>query len=111
MEPFETTSHIDLPAHSAPLGLAFVPKEWPAEMRADLLVAFHGSWNRSIPTGYKIVRMQVDENGNYVESHDFLSGWLGEEKLGRPVDIKIHSGEAYISDDFAGIIYRLTYIQ
>ena len=52
-------SFIDLPAHSAPLGLAFFPEEWPQEFRYHLLVAFHGSWNRTEPTGYKVVRYQA----------------------------------------------------
>ncbi|MEK7162473.1 MAG: PQQ-dependent sugar dehydrogenase, partial [Patescibacteria group bacterium] len=61
------SSHIDIPAHSAPLGLAFFPEEgWPEEYWHNLLVAYHGSWNRSEPTGYKIVRYKLDEQGNYL---------------------------------------------
>jgi len=104
-------SHIDLPAHSAPLGLAFIPEEgWPEEFRHDLLVAFHGSWNRSDPTGYKIVRFELDENGNVTGQSDFISGWLtdDDESLGRPVDMLLQpGGTGYISDDKAGVIYRL----
>lgn len=111
MEPFETPSHIDIPAHSAPLGLAFIPDSWPTEYRNDLLVAYHGSWNRSIPTGYKIVHMKFDANGTYESTADFITGWLDTEKkaLGRPVDILFaKNGTAYISDDKAGVVYRLT---
>src|SRR3989344_3051097 len=58
-------SHIDLQAHSAPLGLALIPEEgWPEEYWYDLLVAYHGSWNRSDPTGYKVVRFKLDAQGN-----------------------------------------------
>ncbi|MEK7487788.1 MAG: PQQ-dependent sugar dehydrogenase, partial [Patescibacteria group bacterium] len=47
-------SFIDIPAHSAPLGLAFFPEEgWPQEYWYNLLVAYHGSWNKREPTGYK----------------------------------------------------------
>ena len=53
-------SFIDIPAHSAPLGLAFFPEEWPKEYRYNLLVAYHGSWNRTAPTGYKVVRFKLD---------------------------------------------------
>lgn len=118
-------SHIDIPAHSAPLGLAFFPppsadlrsgKGWPEEFRDDLLVAYHGSWNRSEPTGYKIVRFLLDEQGNQTgPEEDFISGWLppgggSEGALGRPVDIlMLADGSMYISDDKAGVIYRLTY--
>ncbi len=113
MEPFETPSYIDIPAHSAPLGLAFFPEEgWPAEYRHDLLVAYHGSWNRTVPTGYKVVRFHLDARGNYLGAEDFITGWLvGERKaLGRPVDVSIEPGGViYISDDKAGLIYRVVY--
>lgn len=110
MEPFETPSHIDIPAHSAPLGLAFIPNSWPAEYHDDLLVVYHGSWNRSVPTGYKIVRMKLDVNGMYESTTDFITGWLDTDQkaLGRPVAILFDAnGIAYISDDKAGAIYRL----
>lgn len=103
---------IELPAHSAPLGLAFVtPNEWPSQWKNDLLIAYHGSWNRSEPTGYKIVKFKVDKNGKLSETSDFITGWLSENKkkvYGRPVDLKFGSdGALYISDDAAGIIYKL----
>jgi glucose/arabinose dehydrogenase len=63
-------SFIDIPAHSAPLGLAFFPAEWPQEFRHNLLVAFHGSWNRTVPTGYKVVRYKLDAAGNFVDLED-----------------------------------------
>ena len=115
MEPFETPSAIDIPAHSAPLGLAFVPENsrWPEEYRGDLLVAYHGSWNRSVPTGYKVVRIPFDESGNPASTPmDFITGFLTKtgEALGRPVDLKFGpDGNLYISDDKAGVIYKVTY--
>lgn len=114
MEPFETPSHIDIPAHSAPLGLAFIPEEgWPEDMRRNLLVAYHGSWNRTVPAGYKIVRYKLDENGKYMGEEDFMTGWLTSEgALGRPVDIlALPGGILYISDDKAGVVYRVAYRQ
>lgn len=120
-EPLETPSHIDLRAHSAPLGLAFIPEEgWPEEYWYDLLVAYHGSWNRTEPTGYKIVRFKLDAHGNYegVDStgsplgEDFISGWLASDNraLGRPVHILVQPGGVmYISDDKAGVIYKVVY--
>ncbi len=108
----KAASFIDLPAHSAPLGLAFIPEEgWPQDYWYDLLVAFHGSWNRSEPTGYKIMRLKLDEKGNYEGAEDFISGWLTSKgtKLGRPVDILVLSGgTAYITDDSSGVIYKLS---
>jgi glucose/arabinose dehydrogenase len=111
-EPAAAPSHIDIPAHSAPLGLAFFPEEgWPREFHNNLLVAFHGSWNRSEPTGYKIVRYRLDGEGRYLEVKDFVSGWLTGNgiSLGRPVDIMIRpDGTIFVSDDKAGVIYRIT---
>src|SRR3989339_283734 len=106
-------SYIDLPAHVAPLGFAFIPHSegWPEYMWGDLLVAYHGSWNSTKPVGYKVVRLDFDAEGNYVGSYDFVSGWLTDDgALGRPVDILVEpDGVMYISDDKAGVIYRLVY--
>ncbi|KKQ42380.1 MAG: L-sorbosone dehydrogenase [Parcubacteria group bacterium GW2011_GWE2_37_8] len=105
------SSYIDIPAHSAPLGLAFFPEEgWPEEYWHNLLVVYHGSWNRTEPTGYKIARYKLDSQGNYFSEEDFISGWLQSDgtALGRPVDILIQPGGVmYISDDKAGVIYRI----
>ncbi|OGG58333.1 hypothetical protein A2853_00230 [Candidatus Kaiserbacteria bacterium RIFCSPHIGHO2_01_FULL_55_17] len=113
MEPFETPSRIDIPAHSAPLGLAFVPEEgWPEEWWYDALVAYHGSWNRSVPTGYKIVRFPLDAHGNPEgPAVDFMTGFMNENGavIGRPVDILVEpGGTMYVSDDRAGAIYRIS---
>lgn len=105
------SSYFDLPAHSAPLGLAFFPQTgWPEEYRNDLLVAYHGSWNRTVPTGYKLVRFHLNNQGVLQGQEDFVTGWLTQDNLalGRPVDILIRDGSIFISDDKAGIIYRLT---
>lgn len=105
--------HITFQAHSAPLGLAFIPDSWPKEYRGDLLVSYHGSWNRSEPTGYKVARFdlntQFDSNGE----SDFITGFLqGDGALGRPVDLLFDpQGKLYISDDKAGVIYRASVSQ
>ena len=91
-------------------GLAFPWKRgWPPEYRHHLLVSYHGSWNRSVPTGYKVVRYKLDEKGNYLGVEDFITGWLTPSgALGPPVDILIkNNGEMYISDDKAGVVYRV----
>lgn len=105
-------SAIDIPAHSAPLGLAFVPQDsnWPIEYRGNLLVSYHGSWNRSSPTGYTVVRYVFDKNMNLIYTEDFISGWLTTDgsALGRPVDLLFDSaGALYISDDKANLIYKV----
>ncbi|MFZ2310132.1 MAG: PQQ-dependent sugar dehydrogenase [Patescibacteria group bacterium] len=110
-EPFEKASQIDLQAHSAPLGLAFTPNSWPTEYKNNLLVAFHGSWNRSVATGYKVVRLILDDAGKSIKQEDFISGWLsGSSAFGRPVDVIFDQvGNLYISDDKAGVIYKVFY--
>lgn len=96
-------------AHSAPLGLAFIDRPgWPKDWQGDLIVAFHGSWNRSAPTGYKLVRLDVE--GTKVRAqHDLVTGWLsGGRVSGRPVDVVFGPDDAlYVSDDRAGMIYRV----
>lgn len=107
----KTPSYIDLQAHSAPLGLAFVTSDgWPADYKDNLIVAFHGSWNRTVPTGDKLVRIRLDKQGNYLGTEDFITGWLQPSgtKLGRPVGIILRSdGNMYVSDDSSGGIYRI----
>lgn len=90
------TPRVMLPAHTAPLGLAFY--------KDDLLVAMHGSWNSSVPVGYKIVKVNVKTG----EIEDFVTGWLSDGRvLGRPVDILVSGEKIYISDDKAGVVYQL----
>lgn len=99
----------NIQAHSAPLGLVFINSpQFPDSWQGDLLVAYHGSWNRTIPTGYKIVRLDVE--GEKINSQeDFLTGFLqGSTSLGRPVDVIFdQAGSLYISDDKAGNIYKI----
>lgn len=107
------SSFIDYQAHAAPLGLAFIPQSWPKQYQNDLLVAMHGSWNRSVPTGYKIVLFKLDAVGNYLGAEDFITGWLdGNSALGRPVDLLFdQQGNLFISDDKAGVIYKVRVIR
>lgn len=110
-EPDMIPSYIDLQAHSAPLGLSFIPEEgWPEDHWYNLLVSYHGSWNRTEPTGYKIARIKLDSKGKYLGTEDFITGWLDEKgkKNGRPADIQVvPGGTVYISDDNEGKIYKL----
>lgn len=113
MEPLESPAKIDIPAHSAPLGLSFIPGEgWPKEYAGDLLVAYHGSWNRSVATGYKIVRYNF-EDGKLLGTEDFLTGFLEEITLyGRPADVlALPNGVILVSDDRAGRIYKINYVK
>ncbi len=104
---------VELQAHSAPLGLAFYDgARFPPSYRGSLFVAFHGSWNRKEPTGYKIVRIPFDENGVSGGVEDFVWGWLTPdgEKRGRPAGVvAAPDGSLFISDDAAGVVYRVVY--
>lgn len=100
--------YLKMQAHSAPLGLRFLTeKNIPPEYKGSLLIAYHGSWNRSDKTGYKVVRARVAPTGEIVID-DFATGWLSEgEVWGRPVDIITGArGAVYVSDDKAGAVYR-----
>ncbi|HEB02582.1 MAG TPA: sorbosone dehydrogenase family protein [Nitrospirae bacterium] len=105
-------SVIDIQAHSAPLGLRFYDGDmFPDEFHGALFIAFHGSWNRDVPTGYKIVLARTRDNVPTGIYEDFITGWLkGETNSGRPVDLILDpAGALLISDDYAGVIYRVTY--
>jgi len=103
---------VQMQAHSAPLGMAFYEAtEFPADYRNSLYVAFHGSWNRSVPTGAKIVRVKLDDKGQPTGgAEDFITGWQNAngKRWGRPAGIAIgNDGSMYISDDMGGVIYRV----
>lgn len=103
---------LTMQAHSAPLGITFLDRAtaFPDEYRGDALVAFHGSWNRDIPTGAKVVRIRVAD-GKPVAVEDFLVGWQGADgkRWGRPVDVLvIGDGSVLVSDDQSGRIYRVS---
>jgi glucose/arabinose dehydrogenase len=96
-------------AHNAPLGITFINASgWPAGYERTALVALHGSWNRSTPDGYKVVSLHWTGNG--IEERDFLTGFYQDgDVAGRPVDVaQGPDGAIYISDDYAGAIYRVT---
>ncbi len=103
---------ITFQAHSAPLGMAFYTgTAFPADYQGDAFVSYHGSWNRSVPTGDKVVRVQV-QNGRPVGIDDFVTGWqlADGSRWGRPVSIVMTpDGALLISDDMGGKIWRVAY--
>jgi len=102
---------ITFTAHSAPLGIAFYTGSmFPADYQGDAFVAYHGSWNRSVPTGVKVVRVHV-QNGLAVSIEDFVVGWISTNPYwGRPVGLLVMpDGALLISDDASGRIWRVSY--
>ena len=98
-------------AHSAVLGITFLDQatQLPADMRGDALAAFHGSWNRDVPTGDKIVRIHI-VNGQPVSYDDFVTGWQlpNGSRWGRVADVMVAGdGSLLITDDQAGAVYRV----
>tara|TARA_B100001559_G_C16487616_1_gene616825 strand:+ start:1001 stop:2113 length:1113 start_codon:yes stop_codon:yes gene_type:complete len=103
---------LELGAHVAPTGISFYEGNmFPKEMTNNLFIVLHGSWNRSEKVGYKVLRVELDENENVISSSDFISGWLKNGKVsGRPsAPLVISDGSFLLSDDKANVIYRITY--
>jgi len=102
---------VKLDAHVASLGMKFYTGNmFPREYRNQILIAEHGSWNRTKRIGYRIslVRFNKDSTTTYTR---FAEGWLqGETPWGRPVDLlQLKDGSLLVSDDFGDAVYRITY--
>ena len=106
-----------LGAHVASIGMHFYTgTQFPPGYRGNILIAEHGSWNRSRKSGYAIARVSVDSQGRAGKPEPFIEGWLqtdasGRESVwGRPADVLVMpDGSLLVSDDLAGAIYRVSY--
>ena len=103
----------NLEAHVAPLGIHFYQGQmFPESYNKVLLVAEHGSWNRSKKSGYRVMMATVEDN-QVVSYQPFIEGWLNkadDTAWGRPVAmLALPDGSILVSDDFANAIYRVTY--
>lgn len=101
--------------HAAPMGMIFYTgSQFPAEYQQDAFATMRGSWNRTKPSGYKVVRIHF-ENGKPVSAQDFVTGFLvnnNQAQFGRPVGITMHTdGSLLFTDDNNGVIYRVSYRQ
>ena len=104
---------LKLDPHVAPLGMKFYTGSmFPLPYRNRVFIAEHGSWNRSVPIGYRIT-MAIFNKNHTPRYATFAEGWLQNNNAwGRPVDIIImKDGSLLVSDDRAGAIYRITYGQ
>ncbi|TYP94041.1 Glucose/arabinose dehydrogenase, beta-propeller fold [Fodinibius salinus] len=110
-QPFRAPAQ-ELGPHVAPLGMIFYTgKMLPNEYKNQILIAEHGSWNRSEKIGYRITKVSL-QDGEVISYRPFIHGWLqdNEAVLGRPVDLlELEDGSILISDDLSGTIYRITY--
>lgn len=100
--------------HTAPLGMTFYTGNmFPAEYKNQIFIARHGSWNRSKKSGYDIIMASLNPDGTVKETKPFITGWLNpqnDDVWGRPVDFEIlPDGSLLISDDYADVIYRVSY--
>ena len=97
--------------HVAPLGMHFYTGDmFPPQYKDYIFIAEHGSWNRSTPIGYRVMMVMLE--GNKAVSYEpFAEGWLqGGEAWGRPVDLEqLPDGSLLVSDDMAGVVYRISY--
>jgi glucose/arabinose dehydrogenase len=102
-------------AHAADLGMAFYTgHQFPEKYRGGLFTAEHGSWNRTVPVGARVLFTPINGDGTAGQQEVFAEGWLNAdgEYIGRPVGLALlHDGSLLVSDDFAGAIYRISYGQ
>ncbi|WP_372761010.1 sorbosone dehydrogenase family protein [Pseudoalteromonas sp.] len=106
-----TAPALALGAHVAPLGIHFYTgKQFPAAYKQQLFVAEHGSWNRSKKSGYKVAVATI-EQGRVTKYTPFITGFMqNETTYGRPVAFaELGDGSLLVSDDYANVIYRVSY--
>lgn len=106
-----TPSVLDLGAHVASLGMRFYTgKMFPAEYQNQIFIAEHGSWNRIVPIGYRLVVAQL-QGDSAIGFQVFANGWLqGMTAWGRPVNVLVMpDGALLVSDDKGGAVYRIGY--
>lgn len=107
-----TPPTVGIQAHSAPLGLAFYTGEqFPSDYDGDLVVVQHGSWNREPPSPPKLLLIDF-QDGTPVGASDFATGWQDDNgnRWGRPAGVIVApDGSLIVSDDEAGLLYRITY--
>ena len=107
-----TMPAVEMPAHAADLGMTFYTGSmFPEKYKNAIFSAQHGSWNRTVPVGARVMVTTIDGDGK-ATAEPFAEGWIDEngEYLGRPVDIaQLRDGSILVSDDLAGAIYRIWY--
>lgn len=107
-----TPPELEIPAHHAALGMKFYTGTmFPAEYKNCIFICEHGSWNSSKKVGYQVSLVRF-KNGKAASYETFIDGWNQGFTWGRPVDLLVMpDGSMLISDDHAGVIYRVTHDQ
>jgi glucose/arabinose dehydrogenase len=98
--------------HVAALGMRFYTgQQFPAEYRNNIFIAEHGSWNRNTKSGYEVIRVVLDAQGQVVKKEPFVTGWLDKNEFwGRPADVQLlKDGSLLVSDDEVGAIFKISY--
>jgi glucose/arabinose dehydrogenase len=101
---------LSLGAHVAPLSMIFPLRDGVAAMRGDALVSLHGSWNRSQPVGYRVVRVRFANGRPTGVIEDFITGWLApnNKAWGRPAGLaELPDGSLLVVDDANEVIWRV----
>jgi glucose/arabinose dehydrogenase len=104
---------VETAPHAADLGMMFYTGTmFPEKYKNAIFSAQHGSWNRTVPVGARVMVTFIGEDGK-ATMEPFAEGWLDDatgEYLGRPVDIgQLKDGSIIVSDDLAGALYRISY--
>jgi glucose/arabinose dehydrogenase len=98
--------------HAAALGMRFYTGNmFPKAYKNAIIVARHGSWNRSKKVGGDVVVVKLNKDGTMKSMEPFITGFLEDNKyIGRPVDVmQMKDGSLLVSDDWNGAVYRITY--
>lgn len=109
-----TRPKLGLTPHGASLGLRFYTGNmFPAEFKNRIFIAERGSWNATDVKGARVMEVTIDENNDVISYKVFMDGFLKNRvKRGRPVDVLVMpDGALLVSDDTAGVIYRITYAE
>jgi glucose/arabinose dehydrogenase len=108
-----TFPQVEMAAHAADLGMTFYSgKMFPSRYQGGIFSAQHGSWNRTVPVGARVMFTSLKPDGTADKTEPFAEGWLTEngEYMGRPVDVaQLPDGSILVSDDLAGALYRIWY--
>jgi glucose/arabinose dehydrogenase len=100
-------------AHAADLGLLFYTgNKFPEKYKKGVFSTQHGSWNRTVPVGARVLFTPINDDGTAGTEEVFAEGWLNPngEYIGRPVALaQLRDGSLLVSDDLAGAIYRISY--